>query len=168
MERRSLRTHPAFEINRSGHHRLVPDGLILIRHPKGMILSFLEIDTGTESPRQLARKLESYLIWAESPIGRDYICEMYRHAGAANPQPNFRLLFVIAPKVTGSEENRLETFHQLIETESAALQQRLWYTPVDHLRITNPINLLTAPIWFRGRDVRGLCSQSPKHPFFTP
>ena len=169
LERRSLIKHPAFEINRSGHHRIVPDGLFLIRHPKGMILSFLEVDTGTESPRQLARKLESYRIWAEAPIGRDYICGIYRQAGATNPQPNFRLLFAITPKVIGSEEARLETFHQLIEDEAFFLQKRLWFTSADQLRITNPTDLLTEPIWFRGSDiVRGLRGQNPKHQFFTP
>jgi hypothetical protein len=65
LERRSLIKHPAFEIHRSGCRRIVPDGLFLIQHPKGRIISLLEIDTGTESQRQLEKKLESYQIWAD-------------------------------------------------------------------------------------------------------
>lgn len=149
LERRSLFKHPAFELNRSGHHRVVPDGQFLIHHPKGKILSFLEIDTGTESPRQLTKKLESYQIWADSPAGKDYLCELYSRAGASHPRPNFRLLFVIAPQVIGLEETRLQTFRQLIG-QPKSLQKRLWFTSSIQLRTIKPPQLLTAPIWFRG------------------
>lgn len=159
LERRSLRTHPAFEINRSRHRRLIPDGLFLIHHPKGKILSFLEIDTNTESQRQLVKKLESYQVWSQSPHGQEYLCNLYREMGATNPQPNFRLLFVIAPKIMGNEESRLQQFHELVADQSIGLRKRLWYTSAGQLRATKPSSLLNAPIWFRGGDT---ASRLPK------
>ena len=150
LERRSLIKHPAFELNRSGCHRLTSDGLFLINHSKGRIVSLLEIDTGTESQRQLAKKLESYRLWSESRLGQEYLCDLYRRAGAANPKPNFRLLFVIAPKVIGSEETRLEQFHQLVTEQPDWLQKRIWYTSAVQLRVTKTSRVLNAPLWFRG------------------
>jgi len=168
LERRSLKTHPSFEINRSRHRRLIPDGLFLIHHPKGRILSFLEIDTGTESRRQLENKLESYQVWSQSPLGQEYLCNLYRQTGATTPQPKFRLLFVIAPKISDSEENRLQEFHELVADQPDAQQKRLWYTSAGQLRAAKPTSLLNAPIWFRGSDTAyDEGSDQPSYRFFS-
>lgn len=168
LERRSLIKHPAFEINRSGCRRIVPDGLFLIQQPKGGIVSLLEIDTGTESQRQLEAKLKSYQIWAESRIGQQYLCDLYRKAGANDPRPSFRLLFVIAPKVVGSEQSRLQMFHHLVENQSTSLQNRIWYTSTLQLRVTQASSLLNDCIWYR--MAISSCESNtlnPTHSFFN-
>lgn len=168
LERRSLIKHPAFEISRSGYRRVVPDGLFLILHPKGRIISLLEIDTGTESQRQLEKKLESYRRWAESPIGQDYLRNLYRQAGAENPKPSFRLLFVVAPKVIGSEEARLTMLHQVVEEQPPSLQARIWSTSTAQLRTTQTSRLLNAPIWYRaGMGAGEFHTLKPTHSFFS-
>jgi hypothetical protein len=164
LERRSLIKHPAFEINRSRHRRLVPDGMFLINHPKGRIVSFVEIDTGTESQRQLKNKLECYQLWADSHAGQEYLCALYRQAGAANPQPHFRLMFVVAPKVIGSEEIRLRHFQELVSQQPASMQKRLWLTSTAELRVTKPPSVMNDPIWFRSDKLSNL---DPKQCFFA-
>ena len=115
--------------------------MFLVHTPKGRILSFLEIGTGTESERQLAKKFESYQIWSESLTGQAYLCDVYHQAGATNPKPHFRLLFVIAPKVIGSKESRIQLIHQLMADQIPAMQKRIWYASTEQLRETMPTSI---------------------------
>jgi hypothetical protein len=73
-------------------------------------------------------------------------------------------MFVIAPKVIGSEKIRLRQFHELVSEQPAGWRQRLWLTSTAELRVTKSPNVMNDPIWFRGDKLSIL---DPKQSFFV-
>lgn len=90
-----------------------------------MMACLVEIDTGTESERQLRMKLERYEAWAGSRIGREYLLDAYRKHSARDPQPDFRLLFVL----TGAGNQR-ERMKMIADGgfDYGSLTGRIWLT----------------------------------------
>ena len=96
IERRSLPSQPAFSILDHGKStRIEPDAMFLCRYrSRGMMCYFVEIDTGSMTPKQLMAKFRRYELWSRSSPGRDFLTQLYSRNGAAKPHPTFRLSLV--------------------------------------------------------------------------
>ena len=123
IQRRSLAKHPAFRLAVNGRQtRLVPDAMFLFRQTGGgMACCFVEMDNGTMNRKQIRAKYARYAAWADSTAGRQYLINLYRRQGAAEPRPIFRLL-VIARSRTGKDDER-----RLKELMTGLLQTLNWH-----------------------------------------
>lgn len=65
-----------------------------------MMCCLLELDTGTETERQLRAKLDAYEMM-HSAAAREYLYGLYSRFGAERPEPVFRLLFAVR-RLSGS------------------------------------------------------------------
>ena len=54
---------------------------------------------------QIRKKYARYLAWSQSFGGKQYLIDLYRHHGATDPRPTFRLL-VIARSRTGQDDQQ--------------------------------------------------------------
>ena len=155
IQRRSLAKHPAFRLAINGHHtRLIPDAMFLFRQTGGgMVCCFVEMDNGTMNKKQIREKYTRYLGWAQSTGGKQYLIDLYRHHGAAEPRPTFRLLVIARSRTGKDDQRRMLELRRPVAKLPAALQDRLWFTTVaDLCRWQHDPLPLDAAIWWRGRD----------------
>lgn len=155
-QRRSLKKHPAFNLVVGGRHtRLEPDALFLHRQrDKGMMCCFVELDLGSMTPRQIAKKLARYRAWSESGAAASYLKGLYERHGARTPTTAFRLLFVIASKTRSATRRRVNRLMELSRQLPTELRNRIWFCSVQQLQESSaPVKLLTAPLWVRPRDL---------------
>ncbi len=164
IQRRSLSGHPAFRLVREGHrNRLVPDAMFLFRHAAGgMACCFVEMDNGTMNKKKIRVKYSGYAAWAHSVAGQQYLMDLYRRHGAAEPRPTFRLLVVARGRTGQDDHRRMLKFFRPITKLPASMQDRLWFTTVAALRNCQEDSLpLDAAIWHRGRDAGHLETVAP-------
>jgi hypothetical protein len=123
-ERRSLASHPAFQITLAGGRtRLVPDGMFLLRqHDKGMIACFIEADMGTMSEGQWKAKLRRYEAWSHAEAGNRWLTDLYSAYGATSPRPLFRVLTV------ATREERKSQLVKWSQDHRGMLSGWLWFT----------------------------------------
>jgi len=151
IERRSMSAHPAFRVSTLGRQTwLEPDAMFLIRCPdRGMMCCFVEIDTGTMTPRQLHTKLQRYNYWQASAEGRSFLYDLYRRHGAHKPLATFRLL-IVAAHYAGKDQRRLDQWLSVIKL-FPNIASKIWLTTVDQLSAATPsAGALAAQIWWRG------------------
>lgn len=158
IQRRSLDKHPAFLIDGGSASRLIPDAMFLLRHRhRGMICTFLEIDTGSMSLKQLGLKLDRYAEWAESQTGKDFLTDLYRGNGAESPSAVFRIAFVCGGNGDADGQDRLLAV-QRVTAELPAIRRRIWLTTADGLNgLVLDKGLLSASIWNRWSRERSEC-----------
>lgn len=129
MERRSLATHSAFRIGFAGRTtRLIPDGMFVHRQEgRGLMCSFVELDTGSMSVKQLQAKFRRYDVWSTSAAGKEFLLEVYRRGGAKQPRPTYRLLFIANG---GQTEDRGDRFQDVMAASLhyPLVQRRIWFT----------------------------------------
>lgn len=126
-ERRSLVNQPAFRFTMAGRRtQLRPDALFHFRQAGcGSMCCLLEVDTGTESERKLADKLKRYRLWGDSKQASDFLCRLYREAGARRPKPKFRILFVSCSSDQEDAERRLDMLAGLAAAQREELRSRI-------------------------------------------
>ena len=134
----------------------------MYRTSKGMMVNFLEIDTGTESEAPLRSKLQRYRVWSESPQGKEHLLSLYQRHGAKEPRPVFRLLFIVSGNTEEQERSRIELLIELSGEVSSDLQRRVWICSgrelVHDLDASLPFE---RPVWLCGQDgfeLSGKCS----------
>lgn len=152
VQRRSLVKHPAFQLPAS-RGRLIPDGMFLVRsRAAGMICTFLEIDTGSMNPRQMEEKFRAYADWSDSANGRDFLVDLYRRHGAANPRPTFRIAVACGGRVGVNVQSRMQALLKSGQKLSSVTRNRLWFTTTSELSCEpKRENLFAVPIWHRSQ-----------------
>jgi hypothetical protein len=117
-----------------------------------MACSFLEMDTGKMNLKQIKAKYRRYAAWGLTETGRAYLTALYRTHGAADPRPNFRVLFVAHDRDgTGGDARAISLIKLALPVP--IIRDRLWLTTVAALREHqhDPVPL-GAAIWRCGRD----------------
>lgn len=147
-ERRSLAKHPSFRLKVRGRWtRLIPDAMFLHREKgRGMICSFLEIDTGSMRREQIEAKYARYDAWSKSRDGQNYLVELYKQHGSRKPAPAFRIVFVVCADPFLDEDHRLAELADLGQANES-ICKRLWLTTASELNV--PKNSVLAPNWIR-------------------
>lgn len=150
IQRRSLVKHPAFQLP-AMHGKLIPDGMFLVRcRSAGMVCTFLEIDTGSMNRRQMEAKFRAYAVWGDSANGRNFLIDLYRRHGAANPRPIFRIAVACGGRVGVGDRARMEVVQKCALKASERLQNRLWLTTATNLsRCISLKTVLQSSIWHR-------------------
>jgi hypothetical protein len=125
---------------------------------QALLLHAVEMDNATMSLPRVLDKLRAYDLWSRSDTGQQYLLDLYRQQGAAQPQPNFRLLIVCHDKSGthrgGDERRLLDVFVQALELPTK-MQERCWLTTVERIRAQrDAVSPLDATIWLRVRDAR--------------
>ena len=157
LQRRSLERHPAFRVNINAHpRRLRPDAMALCRQSGGMLCTFIELDTGTMTRRQLQSKYLRYQAWSVSPGAKGYLVELYRRFGAVNARPVFRILNVSCPRPHCDPRRRL-TEMIAAATRFPSIAQKSWFVTSLDLQVASAATPLERPIWIRGRDIFSIC-----------
>lgn len=154
-ERRSLNKHAAFRVRLDGRWQsLIPDAMFLFRREaKGMVCCFLETDMGTMNSAQLTAKLRRYEAWSQSDSGREFLRNLYAQHGAMDPQPEFRLLFVVTGRCGMDDNHRLVEIANVLQTIPQPVRKRLWVTILADLRTHQQSpELLSATLWRRGAE----------------
>ena len=152
VQRRSLAKHQAFQVTIHGRRsRLVPDATFLFRQAgRGMCCCFLELDNGTMNRKQIRAKYGRYAAWYQSAGGQGYLIDLYRHHGARDPRPTFRLLVVTRSRTGKNDDRRMRELYAPIEKLPKVLQDRMWFTTVSHLsRLRDDPSPLEGAIWYR-------------------
>lgn len=140
---------------RHGFHRytafgeLRPDYAFLLQHTSGHLIHLVEVSSGEESPTRLKEKLEAYANWGESPEAHEFLLKAYRAAGASEPRPTFRLLFVVENRRSGIDSTRLRQVFAASLDVSDNLRQRLRATTVSAVEATN----IDGKVWLAGTDL---------------
>lgn len=134
-ERRSLERHPAFRIARNARvSELTPDAMFMHREQsRGMMCSFVELDTGSMSMSQIESKYRRYEMWASSTNGREFLTNLYQQHGASNPRPIFRVLFVVGEHGCANPVHRIADLLSAV-WPLATLRDRLWLTTTTEMR----------------------------------
>lgn len=150
-ERRSLAKHPSFRVKVKGRRtRLIPDAMYLRREKgRGMICSFLEIDTGTMRREQIEAKFARYEAWDKSRAGNEYLLDLYRQYGSKNPKPAFRIALVVCGDPMIDEDHRLAALAE-VGRENAFLRRRIWITTGSRLNV--PKESMFEGAWIRTTD----------------
>ena len=164
IQRRSLAKHPAFRVAINGHNtRLIPDAMFLFRQTGGgMACCFVEMDNGTMNKKKIRAKYARYLAWSQSAAGKQCLIDLYRHHGATEPRPTFRLLVVARSRTGKDDQQRMLELRGPVAKLPAVMQDRLWFTTVAALRSCQDYPLpLDAAIWRRGRDAGRLETVPP-------
>ncbi len=156
IERRSLPSNDGLICSVSGKAtRLEPDAMFVHRvRDQGMICSFVELDMGNMSMRQIEAKFARYEAWATSSSGQEFLTDLYHRHGATNPRPGFRLLLVAGNRTNPSESDRVA---DLLATASGfvEVQKRAWFTTCAELcQHQFDAAPLSASIWRKVEDVR--------------
>jgi hypothetical protein len=154
IQRRSLAKHSAFRLTTGKYRsRLIPDAMFLFRQTGGgMGCCFLEMDNGTMNRKQIARKYQRYAAWSNSPVGQQYLIDLYRQHGAVNPRPVFRLLIVASDRTGQNDHHRLRELWEPVKKLLPMMQKRLWFTTVNDLcrwQYHYHFRPLDAAIWHR-------------------
>jgi hypothetical protein len=161
IQRRSLAKHPAFRVAMNGHNtRLIPDAMFLFRQSGGgMACCFVEMDNGTINEKQIREKYARYLAWSQSVSGKQYLIDLYRRHGAADPRPTFRLLIIARSRTGNNDERRMMELCAPAAKLPATMRDRLWFTTVAELcRCQKQVLPLEAVTWSRGRFVANSAS----------
>ena len=156
VERRSLSSHPAFQLAVGRRRsRLIPDAMFLFRQTGGvMICCFVEMDTGSMNPKQIEMKYRRYEAWSRSTVGQEYLLDLYRRSGATKPRPVFRVLMIGKNRTGNDDARRLVELQKAAHVLSADLRKRLWFTTVASLREHQyDAAPLDCPIWCPGADL---------------
>ena len=123
--------------------------MFLVRHNTGgMACYFLEVDTGTMNQKQLRAKFQRYAAWANSHAGQQFLVDLYRRHGAANPRPLFWLLVVAKDRTVADERGRQAEFKKIVESQPEALRKRVWLTTTARVRTRKDSDKVLVPsIW---------------------
>ena len=159
VQRRSLEQHSAFNVAINARaQRLRPDAMALYRQSGGMMCTFIELDTGTMTRRQLEAKYLRYQAWSASPGANGYLVELYRRFGAVNARPAFRILNVSCPRPHCDPRRRLA---ELITAAARvpSIAQKCWFVTSLDLQLATAAPPLERPIWIRGRDIFSICEK---------
>lgn len=143
QERFTLCRHPCFR-------DLVPDYAFLMAYPRGQLVHFVEVSSGEDSTARLRAKLVAYANWSETEAGREFLLELYRSHGAAQPQPHFRILFVMHHRLGLGDEFRVGQLLQAAAAAPTATRRRLWCSTATSLAGAVSLN---DPIWLRVADL---------------
>jgi len=141
---------------------LEPDGGFMLGQERDettphFVLTFLEIDNGTMSPKVITKKLRTYADWFESTEGTQHIKQQYNRWGRPEARSTFRLLMVLRTTDRyASPDSRLSHIYTEALQLPDYLRDALWLTTV--AAITEHTNALAAPIWTRGRDAKSWLS----------
>ncbi|MCH7727387.1 MAG: replication-relaxation family protein, partial [Planctomycetes bacterium] len=160
IERRSLARHPSFEVGIGGRRsRLIPDAMFLFhQQDRGMMCCYVEMDNGTMNRKQLSRKFQRYDAWSRTPAGQDWLVNLYRHHGAQNPRPMFRVLVVARDRAGVDDERRLMEVQAAV-LDCPSIAERTWLTTVTDLQSKQNDRLpLDSPIWRMAQDTRSRSS----------
>lgn len=141
-ERRSLSRHSAFQV---GHNdsaqRLVPDAYFVVRRKAaGLLGTFLEIDTGSMSLRQIRQKLRRYADWKQTSRAQAFLEDSFRTLGAQKPRPVFRVIMICAGKPGINVRKRAKAINGLAQGIAAQIADHFWVVPWDGVGTTQ--NLL--------------------------
>ncbi len=158
IQRRSLAKHPTFRLSVNGRHtRLIPDAMFLFRHTAGgMVCCFVEMDNGTMNRKKIRAKYARYLAWSQSAAGKQYLIDLYRRHGAAEPRPAFRLLIIARSRTGKDDQRRLAELRAPAAKLPIMLRDRLWFTTVEELCQWQSEPLpLEAAVWRKGVNTFG-------------
>ncbi len=135
MERRSVARHPAFVLrDRGARGRLIPDGMFAYRQRKrGMMVCFVEMDTGQMNRRQVEAKWRRYETWSQSARGRQFLLDFYRSHGAQEPRPVFRILVITKSRTRSGDTKRAQELVQSSKICGERLQRNLSVMTVEDL-----------------------------------
>ena len=136
IQRRSLAKHPAHRVAINGRNtRLIPNAMFLFRRTGGgMVCCLVELDNGTMNKKKIRAKYAGYLAWSQSAAGKQYLIDLYRRHGAAEPRPTFRLLVIARSRTGKDDQQRMLELCRPLAKLSAAMQDRFWFTTVAALR----------------------------------
>jgi hypothetical protein len=165
IQRRSLFKHPAFGPKAKG--RLTPDAMFVFRQDGGLMVGFVELDTGTMNKKQLVRKFRRYQEWSQSAAGREYLIDLYRRHGAKEPRPVFRLYVIAQDRDRSDDGRRLATIAKAARIAAPALADRVRLTTVTELQAHFDQAVLVAPIWHRVNETVGQ-TQPPLRRIVSP
>ncbi len=146
-QRRSLVKNDAFCLPEGSRNRLVPDGMFLLRTTRGMICSFLELDTGTMSLNAVDEKVRRYSTWAATERGRAFVTEAYRKHGATNPQAKLRLTIICGGNDQSEGQRRLYALQQIAGKLPTTIRSTVWIATTTTIR--DATNILTGDVWYR-------------------
>jgi hypothetical protein len=158
VQRRSLVKNDAFRLPTGSGGRLVPDGMFLLRTKHGMICTFLELDTGSMSIASVSEKLARYTAWADSELGKQFVIELYRRNGAADPQRRFRIAVICGGNNRADGQQRLGTLIRIAEGLSEPVRGAIWLTTAVAIRDAD--NVLKRNIWCRIGETHEVLNQT--------
>ena len=156
IQRRSLVKHPAFRLAVSNRPtQLIPDAMFLFRQSGGgMACCFVELDNGTMNAKQIRAKYARYAAWSHFPTGQQYLIDLYRRHGAAEPRPMFRLLIIARSRTGKDDERRMTELMASAGKLPTAMQNRMWFTTVEELCRWQQHSLpLDEAVWHRGQSL---------------
>lgn len=157
-ERRSLVRQPALRIGLGGRAgRLIPDAMFVHREQgRGSMISFVELDNGSMSLRQIETKFRRYEAWSSSSTGQQFLMDQYKRCGAEKPRPVFRILMVVSDVEMPKAMNRMA---DLMATATACpvVSRCAWFTTTGELHEyqCEPTGMMT-PLWRKIGDRRKL------------
>ena len=155
IQRRSLERDDPFVVSLNGREtRLKADAMFVYRqHGRGLMCSFVELDNGTMSSKQMRRKYRRYEAWSETDNANAYLCELYQRFGARNPPAVYRLLVIARDRIGKDDCRRLRKLHRAARGLSRNFIRRLWLTTAAQLSQDalsgSPLN---EAIWRPGSD----------------
>jgi hypothetical protein len=127
------------------------------------------MDNGTMNQKKIRAKYARYLAWSQSATGKQYLIDLYRHHGASEPRPIFRLLVIARSRTGKDDQRRMLELRRPAAKLPAMMQDRMWFTTVDDLcRGQHHPLPLEAAIWRRtnGVDPRSYLAKSQLHGLF--
>lgn len=188
-----LRSHSDFEAlwdERFGFFRipsfasLIPDYAQLYRCPHGLQLDFIEVLTGERSISRIQQKMEQYAAWSATPEAEDFLLTLYRHFGAKNPKPEFRLHFIAHNRnLIGADAGWERQILNATFNVPERIQRRIWTTT--NAALSRAANI-DDPVWHcgvnlvhhrsqwldvtkrqRAKWLSRILAETPTHPVFT-
>lgn len=144
-QRRSLAKNEALVLPCGGH--LIPDAMFVLRLAgKGMVCTFLEIDTGSMSLPSIAKKLRRYATWADSEQGRTFVIETYGGHGARNPRAMFRVAIVCGGSSRVECQRRMNGLLRIADDLPESIRNAVWLTTTTGIRDAGQC-ILRRSIW---------------------
>jgi hypothetical protein len=145
-----LQNEPAFE-------NLIPDYWYMISDANGMMIRFVEVYAGEESPTRIRSKFEEYDRWVQREQAHDWLIRQYQRHGATQPSPEYEVHCILESrswKHTDAWKERMammQTFHV-----NPKMQGRVWTTTKEALdtAVAEGANI-NHPIWHRAKDFLG-------------
>jgi hypothetical protein len=129
---------------------LIPDYAFLLKQTQALLVCFVEVISGEDSPTRIGQKLTEYANWSVNPVTREFLTDLYRRHGAENPRLQYRLLLVAHDRRSTSDRGRIRQILWQTLSLPQPMRQRIWIASVAELGGAPSID---APLWIRAKDM---------------
>lgn len=161
IERRSLARNSAFRTDGASQCSFVPDAFFMMRQKeRGLLGSFLEVDTGSMSLKQVGEKLRRYSSWSRTARGQKFLIESYRACGANTPKASFRIIFVCGGKPGVNATRRAESIARIAQQNVKEIASHVWIASTNDFH--DDVNPLKNCIWKTNRVPESLALFAPQ------